>query len=63
MFSPEPIIVAQNAAKLATAEALVRSVPGAENRVLDDASHAMLHGQRPDAVDQALGDLLARIRA
>lgn len=63
MFSPEPIIVAQNAAKLATAEALVRSVPGAENRVLDDASHAMMHGQRPDAVDQALGDLLARIRA
>lgn len=62
MFSPEEIIRDQNAAKLATAELLVRSVPGAENRILDDASHAMLHAQRPDAVIQGIEDLLARTR-
>jgi len=62
MFAPEAIISAQNAARHATAEALARSVPGAEHRVLGDASHAMLHGQRPDAVVQGVRDLLDRIR-
>jgi pimeloyl-ACP methyl ester carboxylesterase len=62
VFSPDEIIRAQNAAKLATNESLARSVPGAENRQLDAASHGMLHAQRPDSVIQGIQDLLVRIR-
>lgn len=61
VFSTEDVVLAQNAAKLATNSAFVRSVPGAENRVLEDASHAMIHTQRPDAVLQGVRDLLAQI--
>ena len=62
-FSTEEVVRAQNVAKLATNTAFARSVPGAENRVLDDASHAMIHTQRPDAVMQGVRDLLTRICA
>lgn len=58
-FSTEETIRAQNQAKLGAATAFARSTPGAENRVLDDASHAMMHVQRPDAVVLGLEDLLA----
>jgi hypothetical protein len=61
-FSSEEVVRANNQAKLATNEALAKSIPGAENRVLEDASHLMLHTQRPDAVIQGLRDLLVRIR-
>jgi pimeloyl-ACP methyl ester carboxylesterase len=62
-FATEDVIQAQNQAKLTTAEAYVRTVPGAENRVLDDASHLMLHTMRTDAVMQGVRDLLSRCRS
>ncbi len=61
IFSTEEVVRAQNAAKLATHSAFVESVSGAEHRVLDDASHAMIHAQRPDAVLQGVRDLLDRM--
>ena len=63
MFCPEPVLQAQNAAKRAANESLARSVPGATHRVLDDASHAMFHLQRPDAVVAGLRELRGRIAA
>ena len=61
VFSTEDVVRAQNQAKLTTNEAYARSVPGAESRVLEDASHLMLHTMRPDAVLQGVRDLLGRI--
>ena len=61
VFSTEEVVRAQNAAKLATNSAFARSVPGAESRVLEDASHVMIHTRRPDAVMQGVRDLLGRI--
>jgi pimeloyl-ACP methyl ester carboxylesterase len=63
VFSTEEVVRAQNEAKLATNAALAASMPGGENRILEDASHLMLHTQHPDAVMQGLDDLLARVRA
>ena len=62
VFATEEVVRAQNVAKLATNSAFARSVPGAESRVLEDASHVMLHTRRPDAVIQGVQDLLGRIR-
>ena len=53
---------AQNQAKLITNKAYVESVPGAEHRVLEDASHVMIHTQRTDEVMQALAELITRTR-
>ena len=61
VFATEEVVRAQNVAKLATNSAFARSVPGAESRVLEDASHVMLHTRRPDAVIQGVRDLLVRI--
>jgi hypothetical protein len=61
-MSPEEVIQAQNQAKLATNTALARSVPGAVHRVLEDASHLMIHTRRPDAVIEGIRELLERIR-
>lgn len=60
-FSTDEVIEAQNAAKLATNAGYAGSVPGAEHRVLADASHVMLHIQETETVMQGLLDLLARI--
>lgn len=61
VLSADEVIRAQNEAKLATNSAFARSVPGAEHRVLDDASHLMLHVQQTEVVMQGMGDLLARL--
>lgn len=61
LFSTEEVVRAQNEAKLATNAAYARTVPGVESRVLEDASHLMIHTQRPDAVLQGVRDLLGRI--
>ena len=50
-----------NEVKLAINRAIAKSVPHGEHRVLDDAAHATFHVDRPDAVVQALRDLLARV--
>jgi hypothetical protein len=60
-FSTEDVVRAQNTAKLVTNTAFARSVPGAEHRVLDDASHVMLHVQCTDAVLHGVRDLLGRV--
>jgi hypothetical protein len=40
--------------------ALAASVPRGEQRMLDGVSHQYLHIQRPDAVGQAIRDVLLR---
>jgi pimeloyl-ACP methyl ester carboxylesterase len=40
--------------------ALAESVPRGENRLIDDVGHVTLHLRRPDAVLQAIHDLLGR---
>jgi len=62
-FSTPEVVQAQNQAKLVTNNAYIKTVPGAENRVLDDASHLMIHTRRPDAVMQGVRDLLAKVRS
>jgi pimeloyl-ACP methyl ester carboxylesterase len=59
-FNTEEVVRAQNQAKLITNMAYVKSVPGAENRVLEDASHVMIHTQCTDEVMRGLRDVLAR---
>lgn len=41
--------------------ALAESVPRGEHRMLDDAAHSTVHIDRPDAVLQAIRDLLGRV--
>lgn len=43
--------------------ALAASIPRGEQRLLPDASHAWMQAERPDAVVQALRDLLAIVRS
>jgi len=50
-----------NEVKLAINRAITDSVPHGEHRALDDAAHATLHVDRPDAVVQAIRDLLDRV--
>jgi pimeloyl-ACP methyl ester carboxylesterase len=59
-FNSEEVVRAQNQAKLVTNTAYVESVPGAEHRVLEDASHVMIHTQHADEVMRALSDVIAR---
>ena len=40
--------------------ALAASVPRGENRLVDGAGHVTIHWRRPDAVLQAIRDLLDR---
>lgn len=40
--------------------ALAESVPRGENRLIDDAGHVTIHLRRPDAVLQAIQDLIGR---
>jgi pimeloyl-ACP methyl ester carboxylesterase len=49
-----------NDVKLAINQAIASSMPRGEHRALDDAAHATFHVDRPDAVLQAIGDLLDR---
>jgi pimeloyl-ACP methyl ester carboxylesterase len=49
-----------NEVKLAINRAIATSVRHGEHRVLENAAHATFHVDRPDAVVQAIRDLLAR---
>jgi hypothetical protein len=51
-----------NEVKLAINRAIADSVPRGEHRALEDAAHATFHVDRPDAVVQAIRDLLDRMR-
>ena len=57
---PESYLREMNAVKAEIYGPLVASVPGAEYRTLDDAGHATLHTDRPDAVIEAIRDVVAR---
>jgi pimeloyl-ACP methyl ester carboxylesterase len=55
---PEELLREINDGKRALHAELAASVPRGQHRVLDDAGHGWLHEERPDAVLQAITDLL-----
>jgi pimeloyl-ACP methyl ester carboxylesterase len=57
---PDDLLREINDAKRALHAELAASVPRGEHRVIDDAGHGWLHEERPDAVLQAVTDLLHR---
>src|SRR5262245_9378719 len=61
MFATEASQRQLNDVKLAINRAIANSVPHGEHRVLENAAHATFHVDRPDAVVQAIRDLLDRV--
>src|SRR5262249_25615979 len=61
MFATEASQRRLNDIKLAINRAIANSVPHGEHRVLENAAHATFHIDRPDAVVQAIRDLLDRV--
>jgi pimeloyl-ACP methyl ester carboxylesterase len=59
---PEQLLREMNDGKRRLYEAVTKSVPRGEQRVLLDAGHTTIHTDRPDAVLQAIRDLLDRAR-
>jgi pimeloyl-ACP methyl ester carboxylesterase len=57
-FMPEPTLRELNARKAAFCSAFAALAPRGENRLLPDAGHSTLHTDRPDAVVQAIRDLI-----
>jgi hypothetical protein len=57
---PESLLREEIAGKRRLYTALADSVPGGENRLIDAAGHLTIHWRRPDAVLQAIQDLLGR---
>jgi pimeloyl-ACP methyl ester carboxylesterase len=60
-FVPESFLREINDAKPVMYTALAESVPRGENRLLENAGHTTIHTDRPDAVVQAIRDLLDRV--
>jgi pimeloyl-ACP methyl ester carboxylesterase len=60
-FMDRPYLLEVNRRKREFYDAFARSVPQGENRLLDDAGHSTLHTDRPDAVVQAIRDLIAAV--
>jgi hypothetical protein len=61
-FMPERYLRELNDGKRVIYTALAESVPRGEHRVLENAGHSTIHTDRPDAVVQAIRDLLERVR-
>ena len=61
MFATEASQRQLNDIKLAINRAIANSVRQGEHRVLENAAHATFHVDRPDAVVQAIRDLLDRV--
>jgi pimeloyl-ACP methyl ester carboxylesterase len=57
---PDHLLGEINEGKRALHAELAASVPGGEQRVLDDAGHGWIHEERPDAVLQGISDLIRR---
>ena len=57
---PEDLERQVSEVKLALHQELVEKAPRGEHRVLDDAGHNWIHVQRPDAVLEAVKDLIER---
>jgi pimeloyl-ACP methyl ester carboxylesterase len=62
MFATEASQRKLNDVKLAINRAIASTVPHGEHRVLENAAHATFHVDRPDAVVQAIRDLLERVQ-
>src|SRR5262249_8272944 len=60
-FTPGPYLRKMNDGKCVINAALAESVPRGEHRVLENAGHSTIHTDRPDAVVQAIRDLLDRV--
>ena len=58
---PESYLREMNDGKRVLYAALAESVPRGEQRVLENAGHVTIHTDRPDAVVQAIRDLLDRV--
>jgi pimeloyl-ACP methyl ester carboxylesterase len=61
MFATEASQRQLNDIKLAINRTIANSMPHGEHRVLENAAHATFHVDRPDAVVQAIRDLLDRV--
>jgi pimeloyl-ACP methyl ester carboxylesterase len=61
LFATEASQRQLNDIKLAINRDIARSAPHGEHRVLENAAHATFHVDRPDAVVQAIRDLLDRV--
>jgi pimeloyl-ACP methyl ester carboxylesterase len=61
-FAPESYLRALNPAKHVMYTSLAGSVPRGEHRALENAGHSTIHTDQPDAVVQAIRDLLERVR-
>ena len=61
-FMPEPYLRELNARKQGYYADFARSAPRGENRLLADAGHSTLHTDRPDAVVEAIRDLVQAAR-
>ncbi|KIZ15937.1 alpha/beta fold hydrolase [Streptomyces natalensis] len=57
---PEDLLREINEGKRALHAELAAEAPRGEHRILDDAGHGWLHEERPDAVLQAVNDLLQK---
>jgi pimeloyl-ACP methyl ester carboxylesterase len=60
-FMSEPYLREVNERKRVIYAALAESVPRGEHRMLENAGHSTIHTDRPDAVVQAIRDLLGRV--
>jgi pimeloyl-ACP methyl ester carboxylesterase len=60
-FMTESYLREMNDGKLVLYRALAESVPRGEHRVLENAGHVTIHTDRPDAVVQAIRDLLDKV--
>ncbi len=58
--TPESLLCEEIGGKRRLYTSLAESVPGGEIRLIDDAGHVTIHLRRPDAVLQAIRDLLGR---
>jgi pimeloyl-ACP methyl ester carboxylesterase len=61
-YMPEPYLRLLNQRKRDMYDAFARSVPRGENRLVPNAGHSTLHTDRPDAVVQAIRDVVERAR-
>lgn len=59
--APEALLREELEGKRRLYEALADSVSHGENRLVEGVGHVTLHLRRPDAVQQAIQDLLGRL--
>lgn len=62
VFTPDSFLRQVNDGKRSMYEAFARSVPRGEHREVENAGHTTIHTDRPDAVLQAIRDLLGKGR-